>query len=87
MSSGATIRTRRRSSSGRGFCSGGGLMFGPRGIWIDAASSAGTGSRMCLCTTSGRAFGRSGISADESSRGSEMTPVSIDAAATAGEHR
>ena len=46
MSSGAVIRTRIRSSSGSGFCSGGGLMFGPRGISIETASSAGTGSRM-----------------------------------------
>ena len=55
MSSGATIRTRCSSSSGRGFCSGGGLMFGPRGTSIDAASSSGAGARMCRCTTSGRA--------------------------------
>ena len=35
MSSGATIRTRSSSESGSSFCSGGGLMFGPRGISID----------------------------------------------------
>ena len=87
MSSGALIRTRRRSSSGSGFCSGGGLMFGPRGISIELASSAGTGSRMWACTTSGRACGRSCRSTSPSSRGSEMTPVSIEAAATAGEQR
>ena len=61
MSSGATIRTRSSSVSGSSFCSGGGLMFGPRGISIEAASSAGTGARMCAWTTAGRAGGRAGM--------------------------
>ena len=87
MSSGATIKTRPTRTSGSGFCSGGGKMFGPRGISIEAASSSGTGARMCFWTTSGRAAGRSGSSGGESSRGSEILPVSIDAAATAGEQR
>ena len=87
MSSGATISTRPTSVSGSGFCSGGGLMFGPSGISIDADSSSGAGARMCFWTTSGRAGGRSGTSGGSSSRGSEITPATIDAAATAGEQR
>jgi len=62
-------------------------MFGPRGTSIEAASSAGTGARMCAWTTAGRADGRSASSGAGSSRGSAISPFSSEAAATAGEHR
>src|SRR5919205_561175 len=88
MLSGCTvaIRALRLSSSGR--CSGGVLMFGPRGISIRSASSSSAGAKMCTSSTYGLSSGGGRMSgASPYSRGSAIVPPSSETAATAGEHR
>ena len=63
-------------------------MFGPRGISIERGLVLGRRREdVAVLDDLGSRRGRRAASAAESSRGSEITPVSIEAAATAGEQR
>ena len=74
MSSSTTMVTVASSESGSSGASGGGLMFGPRGISMPEASSSGAGSRICRSSTAGFA-GASGSSGTP-----ELARVGDDAA-------
>ena len=87
MSSGATIRT-AAERAGQLLLLAAAEDFGAARHLIETASSGGSGSSTWLCTMARAA--RAGAlrhSGAESSRGSEISPVSIEAAATAGEQR
>ena len=64
--------------------SGGGSMFGPRGISIPEASSGGTGSRIWRSSTAGFAGAPGSSGYSPSSRGSVMTPLRAVATAVVG---
>ena len=51
MSSGCTVAILASMLSSNGTCSGGVLMFGPRGISIDSASSSSAGAKMWTSST------------------------------------
>ncbi len=51
MSSGCTVAILASIESSSGTCSGGVLMFGPRGISIYSASSSAAGAKMCTSST------------------------------------
>ena len=86
--SGWTVAMRASSESSSGTCSGGALMFGPRITSIEPASSSGAGGKMCTSSTYGRSSGIGSSSGGSPySRGSLISPRSIEIAATAGEHR
>src|SRR5919199_1706168 len=88
MLSGCTVAMRALTESSSGVCSGGVLMFGPRGISILSASSGSAGAKMWTSSMYGLSSGIGKSSgASPYSRGSSILPLSIDTAATAGEHR
>src|SRR3954449_8011062 len=88
MLSGCTVATFAEIDSGIGSCSGGVLMFGPRGISTSDAAASDAGLKMCTASTYGLSSGGSSMSGGSPySRGSVIFPSSIETAATAGEHR
>src|ERR687885_796641 len=86
MLSGCTVAMRALTESSSGVCSGGVLMFGPRGISMRSASSGSAGAKMWTSSMYGFSSGiGSSSGASPYSRGSAIFPLSIDTAATAGD--